>query len=95
MISLDNLAVNSDMSKFKLIVKDLVEASSTFVDVWKISLKVAVKFIIMLTERRRNCGNKKNREWGNQNHENWRKGEKQTHNFKNFLYKLLLPWARR
>jgi hypothetical protein len=35
--------VNADMSKFKVIVKDLVEASSTFVDIWKLSLKVAVK----------------------------------------------------
>lgn len=33
------------MSKFKLIVKDLLEASSTFVDVWTISLKVKVNYI--------------------------------------------------
>lgn len=37
--------ISSDMSKFKHIVKDLVEASSTFVDVWKLSLKVAVNKI--------------------------------------------------
>ena len=34
------MAINSDMEKFKNLVKQLAEATSVFIDVWEIKLSV-------------------------------------------------------
>ena len=40
--------ISSDMTKFKQIVLDLSQASSTFIDVWQISIKVDEVTTILL-----------------------------------------------